>query len=98
MSQYDNYGKLTRQEVRMLGYCFDEMMKFITEEHEELERVADTFTCGDISEMLKEILQAGLIHYSQLCDMDDEETVKQEMMCAKRTVEYLRGSDQEAKQ
>ena len=27
MSQYPNYGKLTMQEVRMLGYCFDEMMK-----------------------------------------------------------------------
>ena len=77
MSQYSNYGKLTMQEVRMLGYCFDEMMKFITEEHEELERVADTFACGDISEMLKDILQSGLIHYSQLCDMDDDAEVKQ---------------------
>ncbi len=77
MSQYDNYGKLTMQEVRMLGYCFDEMMKFISEEHEDLERVADTFACGDISEALKEILQAGLIHYTQLCDMDDAAEGKQ---------------------
>ena len=77
MSQYSNYGRLTQQEVRMLGYCFDEMMKFITEEHEDLERAADTFACGDISEMLKEILQAGLLHYSQLCDMDDTAEAKQ---------------------
>ena len=71
MSQYPNYGKLTMQEVRMLGYCFDEMLKFITEEHEELERAADHFACGDISEMFKEIMQTGLLHYSELCDMDD---------------------------
>ena len=76
MSQY-NYGKLTVHEVRMLGYCFDELMDFITEEHEDLERAADTFTCGDISEMLKEILQTGLLHYIQLCDMDDTAEAKQ---------------------
>lgn len=77
MSQYSNYGKLTVQEVRMLGYCFDEMMDFITEEHKDLERAADTFTCGDISEMLKEIMQAGLMHYIQLCDMDEAAEGKQ---------------------
>ncbi len=77
MSQYDNYGKLTMQEVRMFGYCFDEMLKFIVEEHEELERVADNFTCGDISETFKIIMQTGLLHYSQLCDMDDAAEVKQ---------------------
>ncbi len=77
MSQYPNYGKLTMQEVRMLGYCFDEMMKFITEEHEELERAADHFTLGDISEMFKYIMEQGLVHYSELCDMDDAAEAKQ---------------------
>ena len=77
MSQYPNYGKLTGQEVRMLGYCFDEMMKFITEEHKELERVADHFTLGDISEMFKCIMERGLVFYSELADMDDAAEGKQ---------------------
>ena len=76
MSEY-NYGKLTTGEVRMLGYCFDEMMNFITEEHEELERIADTFACGDISEAFKYILEQGLLHYSELCDMDEAAEGKQ---------------------
>lgn len=77
MSQCPNYGKLTMHEIRTLTYCFDEMMKFITEDHAELERVADHFTCGDIGEAFKEIIQTGLVHYSDLCDMDDAAEAKQ---------------------
>ena len=77
MNQYGNYGKLTVQEIRMLGYCFDVMIDFITEEHEDLERIADTFTYGDLSETFKYILEQGLVHYSELCDMDDAAEGKQ---------------------
>ena len=77
MSQCPNLGKLTVREVRMIGYCFDEMMNFITEEHAELERVADRFSYGDISEAFRDIMQAGLLHYSDLCDMDDAAEAKQ---------------------
>ena len=71
MSQLKDLGKLTLHEVRTIGYCFEEMMRFITEEHAERERVAEHFAYGDIGEAFKYIMQEGLLHYSELCDMDD---------------------------
>ncbi len=72
MSRYAGFGKLTSVQVAQLGYCLSSTLEFICDNHAELERFADTFTCGDLEEALKLILQHGLLHYSQLCDMDEE--------------------------
>ena len=98
MSRYGGFGKLTAAQVAQLGFCLGSTAEFICDNHDELERVADTFTCGDLDEALKLIMQQGLLHYTTLCDMDDEmadrEETKEELKCAKRTIEYLRGERQ----
>ena len=72
MSQYGGYGLLTEHQVRQMGFCVSSVIRFICEYHEELERVADTFACGDLDEVFTMILGDGIQHYIDLCDMDDE--------------------------
>lgn len=72
MSRYGGFGKLTAGQTAQMGYCLVSTVNFICDNHSELERVADTFTCGDLDEALKLIMQQGLIHYTTLCDMDEE--------------------------
>ena len=72
MSRYGGFGKLTAAQVAQLGFCLGSTAEFICDNHDELERVADTFTCGDLDEALKLIMQQGLLHYTTLCGMDEE--------------------------
>lgn len=72
MSQYSTYGSLTEYQASQMGFCLGSVVHFICKNHDDLERVADTFACGDLDEALKLIMQQGLIHYTTLCDMDEE--------------------------
>lgn len=72
MSQYGGYGQLTEHQVRQMGFCLGTVVRFICQNHEELERVADTFACSDLDEAFKMILDEGLQRYIDLCDIDDE--------------------------
>ena len=72
MSRYGGFGKLTEGQTAQLGFCLGSTVNFICDNHSELERVADTFACGDLDEALKLIMQQGLLHYTTLCDMDRE--------------------------
>ena len=72
MSQYGGYGLLTEHQVRQMGFCLDDAVRFICENHDDLERVADTFACGDLDEAFKMILGDGLQRCLDLCDIDDE--------------------------
>ena len=72
MSRYGGFGKLTAGQTAQMCYCLASTVYFICDNHSELERVADTFTCGDLDEALKLIMQQGLIHYTTLCGMDEE--------------------------
>ena len=72
MSRYGGFGKLTAAQVAQLGFCLGSTAEFIYDNHDDLERVADTFACGDLDEAFKMILAGGLQHYLDLCDIDDE--------------------------
>lgn len=72
MSQYGGYGSLTEYQASQMGFCLGSVVHFICENHDDLERVADTFACGDLDEAFKMILGEGLQHYLDLCDLDDE--------------------------
>lgn len=72
MSQYGSYGCLTEYQASQMGFCLGDVVHFICENHDDLERVADTFACGDLDEAFKMILADGLQRYLDLCDIDDE--------------------------
>ena len=72
MSQYGGYGSLTEHQVRQMGFCVSSVIHFICENHDDLERVADTFACGDLDEAFKMILDEGIQRYLDMCDLDDE--------------------------
>ena len=72
MSQYGSYGCLTEYQASQMGFCLGSVVHFICENHDDLERVADTFACGDLDEAFKMILAGGLQRYLDLCDIDDE--------------------------
>lgn len=72
MSRYGGFGKLTEGQTAQLGFCLGSTVDFICSNHDELERITETFTSGDLDEALKLIMQQGLLHYTTLCDMDRE--------------------------
>ena len=72
MSQYGGYRYLTGYQVAQMGFCLGSVVRFICENHDDLERVADTFAYGDLDDAFKLILAGGLQRYMDLCDIDDE--------------------------
>ncbi len=72
MSQYGGFGALTAYQAAQMGFCLGSVVQFICENHDDLERVADTFACSDLDEAFKMILDNGLQRYLDLCDIDDE--------------------------
>ena len=62
----------TEGQTAQLGFCLGSTVDFICSNHDELERITETFTSGDLDEALKLIMQQGLLHYTTLCDMDRE--------------------------
>lgn len=69
---YRHYGSLTQREIAQLGYAVGRSIRFIIQNHADIERIADTFTHGDLEDAFALILERGLYGYVLLCDLDCE--------------------------
>lgn len=42
------------------------------EHHEEIHRIAERFSLGDVGEAFSDIIEKGILELSALCDMDEK--------------------------